>query len=381
MVDINNLESALEEIKISLGGDFSQANLETVLKDAFDGVDISNEENIALIKAITGALFTELQTTENLTDLIIFAVMLTLLLHLDPNPSAETVSLFFAYFCKFFRPTCACFENFTLSLLKDLGFDIKLTSDEGAKNFGTAIGLHAKIVGLELTECLKPYTTKVKGNMLAHAFKALFDLKQEDFLTMCESYLELDLRIKFVGEELKKLIDAKIIKNNEKVIADVMCNIIKTWETLGFNFCTKSLVDFLIMHTKVSREKYEEIKACAYVCLDIPAVKNAYLKIDECAEIDLSQFVLNDNTAFTYTLDSSDTKGQIALSKLHPPCAPLVRYQVPSIQKSCEKFKDVFSFTVKNLSNDTECTAFVFLLHVQEQKCFIGCETQCQLEC
>jgi len=383
MINLNIPETAITEIITLLNNDFSKTNLETEVVPLFAGFDPKSIQDNEIIHAVLGPLFLKLKTESGVTNDTILMMLESILMLMDPAADAFATSLFFAHFCKYFQSNCMCFNDFTLKALANKNFDISLKMDEGAKNYGTAIGQHAKITGNELSDCLKPIAIKVKGNMLAYTFKALFDLTQDDFLTVCESYFELDLRIKAVGEEIKKLLDVKVVKNNVQTISDVICDVIKTWEQDGFNFCAKSLADFLIMHTKVLRDQYEDIRVCVYACLDVPAVRNAYLKIDSCTEIDLSQFVKNDNTSFVYTIDCSETKGEIALSKLHPPCAPLARYRIPEAEHYCEKFKDMFTFTVKNVSNNKECTAHVFLLHVEEENsCVVEYSgNQCEVEC
>ena len=366
MTDFCNPTSSVTTLITALGSNFSKSNIEAVLFPNFTGLNSTNQSDAQKINCIAGSFFSTLKTQMKVTDALVISVMEDLFNSLAQSaPSIINITTFYAYFCHYYSPGCLCFESIILKILHARHFNLDLKSPQGLQNFGTALGLYAKVAHLSLEQCLKPHL-HMKGILMAYAMTEYFSLVQDDFL-LSAGYPHLDLKFKKVGGFIRKLIDLKMLNKLPESLSAFFSELLVAWQEAGFVFSAKILADFLIIHTQVSRKDFEAIKNLVYNSLSIPAVQNVYLKIQAFAEIDLSTLVDNDNTAFQYTLDTSDTKGQMMLSPHHPPVAPLVRYKLPEYAENSDVFRDVFSFTVKNLSNDYESTAFVFLLYSCEQ--------------
>lgn len=374
MVDISDPQGAVADIIVLLNGDFSQNNLIAVLtgtdpvtgNPVFSGLNPGVEADSITINVICGLLFQILKAQNNLTTPIIFNVMQALFNSLGGGVEVSDYVTFFGYFCKFFNsqtPTenCSCFNDFVLGALKANNFDVSFKTAAGMKNFGTAIGLNAHIQNVSITQCLKNTPQRVNGTILGYALQSYFNFQQSDFLVTCDFYMSSDLRVKLVGPIIKELLDQQILGDSSEALSDVFCDILKTWEFIGFNFCPKSLADFLMIQTQVSRCQFEELKVQIYSCLNIPALKDIYLKIGPSVEIDLSRFVINDSMAFVYTINTNNTRGQIKLNTGHPPAAPVVRYRMPQLGSNCRNFKDSFEVIVKNTINDYTASAIIFL--------------------
>jgi hypothetical protein len=365
-ININSPLTAVPAIITGLNNDFSINSIESSLLPLFAGIDPTNIVKSSVINAICGPLLAQLNRNLSISEDDVVTIMEYLFATLAAGASQAltliNVATFFAQFCKFYRPGCVCFEYVVLKALCDLGFNINPKSKEGLQNVGIALGIYARITGIRLAQCIRTYI-QLKGDLLAYAFKSYLELQSADFFIPCEYYSKTEIKIKRIGCILKEIIGQCALKNAIDSLAHIYCDLMNAWKCDGFLFCAKNVADFLVMYSKLDRRECEELKMKIYRCLEVPAVRNVYLKIEDCVEMDLAKFVENDNTTFKYTVDSCDTKGTIQLSSYHPPAPPLIRYRIPECACNASVFKDVFSFTVTNLANGYESTACVFLLY------------------
>lgn len=361
----------VEMLLAALDDSTTVSSIEAALLSLFCGLNPTKKKDIVEITSICGPLMAALRAESIISEAEVLEIMTyllsTLAVEVPVILTAEDVITFFSYFCLYYKPGCLCFEQIVIPALNCYDFKTDIKKPSTYPLIGTAIGLYAKINDIPLEDFFKtPVYTK--GVIIAYALTAYYNLTEEDFDVGCHFDPEGHCKMILVATTLKNIIFSTCVLSSVEPACRLYYEVIMAWEEAGFCFNAQDLATFLVVYAQLERSYSEKLLCCIYAKLGVPAVRNAYLDIEACVDIDLARFVANDSSSFKYSVNTSETKGRVQLSKSSPPANPIVRYRIPEYAKNARSFKDVFSFTVINLATGYESSACVFLAYSVNSK-------------
>ena len=340
--------------------------VESTLLPLFCELNPRKTKDILEIVNICGPLMAALRMEAAISEAEVLENMANLLFLLTKESSItltkEDVITFFSYFCLYYKPGCPCFEKIVIPALNYYNFKTDIKKSATYPLIGMAIGLYAKINNISLEHFFKTpaYT---KGVIVAYSLASYYSLTEEDFDVGCHFDPEGHQKIILVATTLKNIIFNACVLSSIDTACRLYHEVIMAWEDTGFCFNAQDVATFLIIFAQLDRTYSDKLLSCIYAQIGVPALRNAYLDIESCTDIDLVRFVSNDSSSFKYSVNTSETKGRVQLSKSPPPANPVVRYQIPDYAKNARSFKDVFSFTVINLATGYESSACIFLAY------------------